>query len=208
MDGPRQVTMGIRLKDPADADVIWARFNREYAYRGFSIQYKDYKSYFQILYQITGGILLIFVIFGIIVTMIVTASVVSSSIRTDYKMIGMLKTQGFTKRDVISVYVIQFLLITCAAVPIGLIGGYYTTRLGSVNFDIGLFIPSIWTFLAFIVGILLISYRSSIQATLIQPVTAIRNNGPPQKSYSNSSFGLAKLGVRSNVVSGVPYCYL
>ncbi len=205
-----QVTMGIRLKDPADADVIWARFNREYSYRGFSIQYKDYKSYFQILYQITGGILLIFVIFGIIVTMIVTASVVSSSIRTDYKMIGMLKTQGFTKRDVISVYVIQFLLITCVAVPIGLIGGYYTTRLvfkslitaiGSVNFDIGLFIPSIWTFLAFIVGILLISYRSSIQATLIQPVTAIRNNGPPQKSYSNSSFGLAKLGVRSNVVS-------
>ena len=205
-----QVTMGVRLKDPAQADTVWARFNQEYAYRGFSLLYKDYKSYFQILYQITGGILLIFVIFGIIVTLIVTSSVVSSSIRSDYKMIGMLKTQGFTKRNVISVYVIQFLLITCLAVPIGLIGGYFTTRLvfkslitaiGSVNFDIGLFIPSIWTFLAFLIGILLISYRSSLQATHIQPVTAIRNNGPPQKSYGDSSFGIAKLGPRSNVVS-------
>jgi putative ABC transport system permease protein len=205
-----RVVMGIRLTDPEVTEAVWKKFNEEYSYRGFSRLYKEYKSFFQILYQITGGILLIFVIFGIIVTLIVTSSVVSSSIRTDYKMIGMLKTQGFTKRNMISVYVIQFMLITCLAVPIGLIGGYFTTLLvfkslitaiGSVNFDIGLLAPSIWTFFAFLIAILLISYRSAIGATHIQPVTAIRNNGPPQKSYGNSKFGLFKLGPRSNVVS-------
>lgn len=203
------VNLGVRLKDAEHTEPVWARFNQEFSYQGFSTLYRLFKQVFQIVYQITGGLLFVFAIFGIIVTLIITSSVVSSAIKTDYKMIGMLKTQGFTNRNVISIYLIQFFIITCIAVPFGLFGGYYMTLLifkslitaiGAVNFDIAILWPSIATFFAFLIGILFITYRTATQATLIQPVTAIRNDGPPQKSFSGNQFGLFKLQPRSNIV--------
>lgn len=203
------VVLGVRLKNKDSVDTVWARFNRDISYLGFGTRYAFYKQIFQIVYQITGGLLFVFAIFGIIVTLIITSSVVSSAIKTDYKMIGMLKAQGFTNKNVISVYLIQFLLITCVAVPFGLIGGYYLTQLvfkslitaiGTVNFDISLLLPSIATFFAFLLGILLITYRTSLQASKIQPVTAIRNGGPPQKSFAGTKFKFFTLRPQSNIV--------
>ena len=203
------VTLGIRMKDAAQTELVWARFNREFSFQGFSTLYKFFKQIFQIVYQITGGLLFVFAIFGIIVTLIITSSVVNSAIKTDYKMIGMLKTQGFTNANVISVYLIQFFLITCVAVPFGLVGGYFLTLLifkslisaiGAVNFDISMFWPSVGTFFAFLIGILLITYSTARKASRILPVTAIRNGGPPQKSFAGSSFKLFTLRPQSSLV--------
>lgn len=202
------VSMGIRLNDSEVTEKVWARFHQEYEYRGFGTLYGFFKKIFQIIYQITGGLLLVFAIFGIIVTLTITSSVVNSAIKTDYKMIGMLKAQGFTNRNVITVYVIQFMAITCIAVPIGLFGGYFTTQLvfkdliaaiGAVNFNISWFLPAIFTFIAFLVGILIITYRTASQAGQIQPVTAIRFGGPPQRSFTGSKFSLFTLGPRSKL---------
>lgn len=204
-----RVVMGVRLNDKDHVERIWAHFNQEFSYQGFGTLYAFFKQVFQIVYQITGGLLLVFAIFGIIVTLIITSSVVSSAIKTDYKMIGMLKAQGFTNWNVISVYLIQFLLITCVAVPIGLIGGYFLTQLvfkslitaiGAVNFDISLLLPSIGTFFAFLIGISLITFRTARQASHIQPVTAIRNGGPPQRSFAGSKFKLFTLRPKSNLI--------
>lgn len=204
-----RTVMGVRLQNKDQVDPIWARFNLEFSYQGFGTLYAVFKQIFQIIYQITGGLLFVFAIFGIIVTLIITSSVVTSAIKTDYKMIGMLKAQGFTNRNVISVYLIQFFLITCVAVPFGLIGGYFLTQLvfkslitaiGAVNFDISLLLPSIGTFLAFLAGISLITYRTARQASQIQPVTAIRNGGPPQRSFAGSQFKLFTLRPNSNLI--------
>ncbi len=204
-----RVVLGVRLKDKDMVDPVWARFNEAVTYQGFGTLYAFFKQIFQIVYQITGGLLFVFAIFGIIVTLIITSSVVNSAIKTDYKMIGMLKAQGFTNRNIISVYLIQFFLITCVAVPFGLIGGYFLTQLvfkslitaiGAVNFDISLLLPSIGTFIAFLIGILLITFRTSRQASHIQPVTAIRNGGPPQKSFAGTSFKYFTLRPKSNIV--------
>lgn len=204
-----RVVLGVRLENKDQVDPIWARFNQQISYQGFSTLYAFFKQIFQIVYQITGGLLFVFAIFGIIVTLIVTSSVVSSAIKTDYKMIGMLKTQGFTNRNVINVYIIQFFLITCVAVPFGLFGGYFLTHLvfkslitaiGTVNFDISLFLPSIGTFLAFLLGITLITFRTARQASHILPVTAIRNGGPPQKSFAGSKFKLFTLRQNSKLI--------
>jgi len=204
-----RAVLGVRLESKDQVDAVWARFNQEFSYQGFGTLYAFFKQVFQIIYQITGGLLLVFAIFGIIVTVIITSSVVTSAIKTDYKMIGMLKAQGFMNRNVISVYLIQFLLITCVAVPFGLVGGYFLTQLvfkslitaiGAVNFDISLLLPSIGTFFAFLVGISLITYRTARQASQIQPVTAIRNGGPPQRSFAGSKFKLFTLRPKSNLI--------
>jgi len=202
------VSLGIRLKNSADTEPLWARFHQASDYRGFGTLYGFYKKIFQIIYEITGGLLFVFAIFGIVVTMIITSSVVNSAIKTDYKMIGMLKAQGFTNRNIIVIYLIQFFVITCIAVPIGLLGGYFTTQLvfkdliaaiGAVNFDISWVIPAIATFFAFLIGILLITYRTASQAGQIQPVTAIRFGGPPQRSFAGSKFSLFTLGANSKL---------
>ncbi len=202
------VSVGIRLNDSEVTEKVWARFHQEYEYRGFGTLYGFFKKIFQIIYRITGGLLLVFAIFGIIVTLTITSSVVNSAIKTDYKMIGMLKAQGFTNRNIITVYIIQFMAITCIAVPIGLFGGYFTTQLvfkdliaaiGAVNFNISWFLPAIFTFIAFLIGILIITYRTASQAGQIQPVTAIRFGGPPQRSFTGSKFSLFTLGSRSKL---------
>ena len=202
------VSLGIRLNSSEVTEKVWARFHQEYEYRGFGTLYGFYKKIFQIIYQITGGLLLVFAIFGIIVTSTITSSVVNSAIKTDYKMIGMLKAQGFTNRNVITVYVIQFMLITCIAIPIGLFAGYFITQLvfkdliaaiGAVNFDISWFLPAVITFIIFIIGILIITYRTASQAGQIQPVTAIRFGGPPQRSFAGSKFSLFTLRPNSQL---------
>jgi len=202
------VSLGIRLNSAEVTEKVWARFHQEYEYRGFGTLYDFFKKIFQIIYQITGGLLLVFAIFGIIVTLTITSSVVNSAIKTDYKMIGMLKAQGFTNRNVITVYVIQFMLITCVAIPIGLFAGYFITQLvfkdlisaiGAVNFDISWFLPVIVTFITFIIGILIITYRTASQAGQIQPVTAIRFGGPPQRSFAGSKFSLFTLRPNSKL---------
>ncbi len=203
-----EVSLGIRLNDAEITEEVWARFHKEYVFRGRGTLYGLYKKIFQIVYQIMGGLLLVFALFGIIVTMIITSSVVNSAIKTDYKMIGMLKAQGFTNRNIITVYLIQFFIITCIAVPVGLGGGYFTTQLvfkdliaaiGAVNFDISWLVPAIATFFAFIIGVLLITYRTASQAGKIQPVTAIRFGGPPQRSFAGSKFSLFTLGPNSKL---------
>ena len=152
------VTLGIRLQNSNQTEKVWARFNTQYSYQGFSTLYSLFKQVFQIVYQITGGILFVFAIFGIIITLIITSSVVNSAIKTDFKMIGILKAQGFTNRNIVSIYVLQFLLITSIAVPFGLIGGYFMTQMvfksliaaiGAINFEVSLLLPSIATYFAF-----------------------------------------------------------
>lgn len=203
-----RVIMGIRVNDEEVTEKVWARFHQEYEYRGFGTLYDFYKKIFQIIHQITGGLLLVLAIFGIIITLTITSSVVNSAIKTDYKMIGMLKAQGFTNRNVITVYVIQFLAITCVAVPIGLFAGYFMTQMvfkdliaaiGAINFNISWFLPAIFTFIFFLIGILFITYRTAAQAGEIQPVTAIRFGGPPQRSFAGSKFSLFTLGPRSQL---------
>ena len=211
------VTVGVRLNSAGQTESVWARFNREYSYQGFSTLYSLYKQVFQIVYQITGGLLFVFAIFGIIVTLIITSSVVNSAIKTDYKMIGILKAQGFTNRNIVSIYVLQFLLITSIAVPLGLVGGYFMTQLvfksliaaiGTINFDVSLLLPSVVTYIAFLVAIAAITSWTSRKATQIQPVTAIRNGGPPQRSFAGASFNIFTLRPKSNLIVFLGLRYL
>jgi len=189
------VQMGIRMKNAEDTEAVWAKFNREFIYNGSSLRYELFKRIFQILYQIIAGLLTAFAILGIFITIIITITVVNSAIRSDYKMIGMLKSQGFTNLNVNTVYIIQFLLITIVAIPLGLIGAYFMvqvifknliTAIGAVNFEVSWVTPTIFTFLTFIVGILIITYLTARKAANISPVTAIRFGGPPPKSFKPS----------------------
>lgn len=202
------VSLGIRLKEAQLTDKVWARFYNDFGYQGTATMYAFFKQIFQIVYKITGGLLMVFAVFGIIVTFIITSSVVSSGIKTDYKMIGMLKAQGFTNRNINVIYLLQYFLITCLAVPIGIFGGHFMTQLvfksliaaiGTINFDISILLPSIGTFIVFLIGISSITYRTARQAGQIQPVTAIRNGGPPQKSFAGSKFTVFKLHAKSKL---------
>jgi len=189
------VQMGIKMKDAQDTEPVWARFNREIVYNGGSLRYELFKRIFQVLYQIIAGLLTAFAILGILITIIITITVVNSAIRSDYKMIGMLKSQGFTNLNVNVVYIIQFLLITLVAIPLGLFGAYFMvqvifknliTAIGAVNFEVSWLTPTILTFFTFIIGILIITYLTARKAATISPVTAIRFGGPPPKSFKPS----------------------
>jgi len=189
------VQMGIRMKDAEDTEAVWAKFNREFVYNGSSLRYELFKRIFQVLYQIIAGLLVAFAILGILITIIITITVVNSAIRSDYKMIGMLKSQGFTNLNVNVVYIIQFLLITFVAIPFGILGAHFMvkvifknliTAIGAVNFEVSWLMPAVLTFITFVIGILLVTYFTARKAATISPVTAIRYGGPPPKSFKPS----------------------
>ena len=189
------VQLGIKMKDAEQTEAVWARYNRTIPYNGFAMRYEVFKRIFQVLYQFIGGLLTAFSILGIFITIIITITVVSSAIRSDYKMIGMLKSQGFTNWNVNMVYLTQFFMITLVAIPLGLIGGYFMVQvifkslisaIGAVNFEVSLLPPAILTFFTFLIGILAITYATARQAAKISPVTAIRYGGPPPKTFKPS----------------------
>ena len=98
------VTVGVRMKDKADTEPVWARFAKQHQYSGFSARYNLFRMMFQVLYEFIAGLLAVFAILGILITIIITITVVNSSIRSDYKMIGMLKSQGFTNWNICLLY--------------------------------------------------------------------------------------------------------
>lgn len=202
------VQLGVRLNDAAVTEVVWARFNEAYRFNGMATRYDFFKSIFQVIYRFIASLLTFFAILGIIITFSITVAVVNSAIQSDYKMIGMLKSQGFTNLNVVTVYLIQFFIITLIAVPVGLLASNFMIELvfksliiaiGSINFDVSMFWPALVTFFTFLIGVLLITYQTARKAGNISPVTAIRFGGPPPKSFKAANYRLFSLRPSSNL---------
>lgn len=193
-DQIQQRMLGIRLKDASAIESFWKRFHQELEYNGGNLQYHLFKSVFLSFYNILGGLLLIFSFFGIGLTLFIVIASLSASLLAHYQQTGVLKTIGFTPKNLQIVYIFQYLFLFFAALPFGLITAYgllnlllkeMAISLGLINLDFGfgwIALSASSFLLLFLLG--LIFYKSwSIRK--VKPAIAIRyGQEQPQRKWN------------------------
>ncbi|MFN8258535.1 MAG: FtsX-like permease family protein [Bacteroidales bacterium] len=193
--------LGVRLKNSNDIKAVWERFNAENTYSGSYLQYNLFKSTFMSVYQIISAILIVFSIFAVIIALFIVNTTTSGQIYADYKLIGIFKSIGFTPKNVLETYVIQFALLSIISIPVGLSLSYgivrmaFTSILHSVGlgyYGLQLTVPFTTSSLLILALVLLVSYFSGKKAAKIKPALAIRF-GMPVRDIENRKGALSMM---------------
>lgn len=93
----------------------------------------DYLMYSTMITNLFAGILIVFGILLFVVSIIVIAHNISTTIEMDYVSLGVLKSQGFTTKELRNTYLYQYLGSQLIGIVIGFAGGIGIAKLACKN---------------------------------------------------------------------------
>ena len=179
------VTLGVRLSDPEAHERVWAEFLDELGevYTGFVLDPPGIRDGYVEPYAIMAVLLIAFSVLGLLVALFAIHGTITSGILADFKVIGILRSQGFRPRDVRRIYELQYLFMALVALPLGAL-----TAVLVVRQSVGLLMGNVGTPAGFggLVGLaavvlpffLVLVYvfvgRVALKAESIRPAEAIR----------------------------------
>lgn len=118
-------TMGLRLANPASVDRVVEQI--ESILHGDVIDsytdWRDVKESAVFGAKINFVFLGAFGLFAILATVLVVASSIGSIVLSQFKQIGILKALGFTRHQIVGLYLTEYLILALIASPIGLAAG-------------------------------------------------------------------------------------
>jgi putative ABC transport system permease protein len=118
-------SMGLRLNNPQNVEKIVTRI--ETALHGDVVEsytdWRDVKHAAVFGARVNFIFLSAFSFFAILATVLVIASSIGSIVLSQFKQIGILKTLGFTKNQILWLYLGEYLILSLIATPIGLLLG-------------------------------------------------------------------------------------
>ncbi|MDP4094586.1 MAG: FtsX-like permease family protein [Bacillota bacterium] len=190
--------MGIRFLDKNDESKYLSKFEDFLGapFSGFIYDYETVKMSFTFLYQIIGMILLIFAVILILVTLYILYSIISDSVVSDYRTIGILKSTGFTPGNIISIYMLKTLLVAVVSIPVGIFVSSFAIKkltdnlmkiLGVSNSNVSLISLFLVVFIIMMAVIALSAFLSAKKAGRVKPAEAIRFGEPPEKYKKKKS---------------------
>jgi putative ABC transport system permease protein len=118
-------SMGVRLADPEAVDEVLAQIEalvRPDAVAGHT-DWRDVRESAIFGAQLNFVFLGSFSLFAILATTLVVATSISALVLSQFRQIGILKAIGFTRRQVLALYVGQYLLLSLIGSPLGLLVG-------------------------------------------------------------------------------------
>lgn len=159
------------------------------------MNYDSIEGSYLFLLDIMGLISAIISVILIIIALYIIYSTISNSIISEYKNIGILKSLGFTSLNVISIYLIQYGIVSSIFILLGIGLSKFSLKfiLGNVKGVCGiiegnfLFSQMLLLFLTMIALIMLVVYITANKCRKISAVEAIVF-GAPSKSFNKSSF--------------------
>lgn len=186
--------IGIRFSDYSEYDGLWQDFEDylQSPYFGYVFDYEFTEGIYSMIQTIISMVILSFSIIIIIVSLFVIGFTVTNGIMTDYRIIGILKAQGFSNGNVRMVYTLQYLLMTALALPLGIvisgpvvriIMSQMTKSLGLGQFSYSMLLPSIITCTVIIGAVFLASWVTAAKIGNIKPAESIRNT--PDIGYTH-----------------------
>ncbi|UNC92081.1 ABC transporter permease [Candidatus Contubernalis alkaliaceticus] len=193
--------IGIRLFDYSSFSTLWTEFEDYLGtpFFGFVFDYESIEYFYSVIQSIIGIIMLLFSIIIILVSVFVIAFTISNAVISDYKVIGILKSQGFSAREVKRIYSLQYLFLAAIFVPPGIlfskpvvngIMSQMIKSLGTSQLNISFINPGILTSAVMLIVVFLASYVSSSKAGGIKPAEAIRNAAPSKNTASGKRFNI------------------
>jgi putative ABC transport system permease protein len=190
---------GVRLHDVEKLPELWTRFNESLG-GGFSGDYLSYdsvvNSYAQTL-QLMGALVLVFAIISLFVALFIISTTISGEILSSYRTFGILKSLGYTPSNVVSVFQLQFLLISLIAIPLGIFGAYFTTdamislmlkSIGASGDQVGFLMPAAFSFVLILFMVLVVAAFVGAKAGKIKPASAIRYGAPEESVNARLPF--------------------
>jgi putative ABC transport system permease protein len=115
-------TMGLRLADPQSVEIMVERV--ESALHADVVEsytdWRDVKEAAVFGAKMNFIFLGAFGLFAILATVLVVASSIGSIVLSQFKQIGILKALGFTKAQILKLYVVEYLILGLIGSPIGL----------------------------------------------------------------------------------------
>ncbi len=196
----QEVQLGIRYKDQNQADQVWRDFeeNLGQPFTGIRLEYDMLKNINTIAYKIVGGILLVFSLIIILAVLYIISNTIKSSILSNYRTIGVLKSDGFSFFNLIFAYLVQYFILSGVAVAAGVFLSTYTTKLvlsdiikalGLGKIPVSQTIPNLISAVGLIGFILLTTYLVALKTDQVKPAQAIRY-GKPVKDHSSGKTNL------------------
>src|SRR5690606_31015550 len=119
-------TIGIRLKSPDEFAAMWSAFNESLGggFSGSVLSYDKVVSSYSFMVRMLGMLLLAFAAVSLLVALFIISSTISSEILSNYRTFGILKSLGYTPGTVVSLFQVQFLVLSLVAIPLGIFGSY------------------------------------------------------------------------------------
>ncbi|MGC9468671.1 MAG: FtsX-like permease family protein [Anaerolineae bacterium] len=115
-------SLGLRLADPQGVETTLARIEAELHAEVVEnhVDWRDVRESAVFGARINFIFLGAFNLFAILATILVIASSIGTIVLSQFRQIGILKTIGFTRKQVLWLYLGQYLALSAAACPIGL----------------------------------------------------------------------------------------
>lgn len=125
-----RVMVGVRLGADEGAETLWDAFVAAQGgvYSGSVFDRQAVIAGYTAPYALMAAMIVAFSALGFLVALFAIQGTVTSAILADFKIIGILRAQGFRPRDVRRVYEVQYLLLAAVALPIGVGLGVVVVR--------------------------------------------------------------------------------
>ena len=205
--------LGIRLKNKASLEAVWSMFIKENEFNGTMLSYSVFKGAYLSVYQIIGNIILVFSLLALIISITLIKSSITRTIFTDYKDIGLLKTIGFTPRNIVITYILQYFFLTLLSVISGTVIFYFIGQafIGSVSAKLGLAESSSYrgeSTLFFTAGICMIlilitACFAARRAGNMKPITGITSEDSLTINTKKRKFNLLKTQLSLPVILSI-----
>jgi putative ABC transport system permease protein len=191
------VFIGVRYNDLSKEKVLWDRFQKFLGkpFSGIKFTYSLFSMAFLMMYQLIGVMLLVFSVILLLIALYVLSSSIKDAVISDYKTIGILKSEGYTPGNVILIYTLQMAIVSLLSIPVGIALSTFAIKkvleslmksMGMV--DVNMNLSSIFA-LAFIILFTLIlfsTFISSGKAGKVKPAEAIKYGAPIEDLISRN----------------------
>jgi putative ABC transport system permease protein len=198
------VMMGVRLRAPERTDELWTAFVRDLggAFSGKVYDYEGVLAGYTAPYSLMALMLVAFSLLSLLIAVFAIHGTITSAILADFKVIGILRSQGFRPADVRNIYQLQYLALALIAVPLGTVAGVLSVRqsvvllMSTTGAGIGsasLLLQAGITLLAFLALVYLFVGRVARRAEAIQPADAIRYGAAQEQAVRSGGISIVSL---------------
>jgi len=184
-------TFGVRLDDPAGVAALWAEFDAGFSggYSGSSTPFNEMVDSYATFIRMLSILVLAFGVLSLLVALFIISSTISGEILANYRTFGVLKSMGYTPRNVVGIFQMQFLVLSLFAIPVGIVGGYFAARtliglmlqtIGTVHTELDFLGTAVITFVLLIGLVSLTAGVAGARAGRIKAASSIRFGAPEE----------------------------
>jgi len=198
---PENYAISLRYEDYKESRIYWHDFENYLAapYLESVTNFETLSSFYMVINRIIGFVMIFLAFLMILIAIGSIGFTISDDILSNYKTVGIIKSLGMTSANSVSVYLLQYTVLSLFSVAFGIIGSYFLSGIiinnsmsylkmenEMISFHFGYIAVSIFMLLIFLIFACVFLFARKIRT--ITPVRAIRCDKSEVYSYKKVSY--------------------